>query len=736
MPKKVRKKKIIRSLRRRQHWFLFGLIVIFIVTLSSLLWRFYYSATVPVPAATGTYIEGAVGELKSLNPWFTVQNDVNRDMVSLIFAGLLHYNPETKQIEEDLASLEVSRDARVYTVRIHEGIEWHDSTQEQPHYVSADDILFTYKTIQDPAFPNPLLQQNFQGVQIDKLDDRTVRFALEESYSFFESNLTLGLLPAASFEGIPVGKLDQTFGFGFQPVGAGPYAFKRLTQTEISTEVTLERFDRSIGHDYLLKQIIFRIFPDYPSLLSDLHSLQGVRHVPRNDAGEAIVPGRFTALHYTLPQYVALFFNTERSALQDQQLRLGLQLGTDKSSLVDSIGESVIVDTPLLEIDTSDWRYQFDPSAAQGALYESNWHLPEKLRLQRLLEVRDANVNGTLQISPVVLLGTGASLTITGSMTTVANGSTVNGVVISTQTPNPGEWSVQLPTEGTGALSIGQNVVRFETPEGRRIDTYYLERTDQADTYKRLLHEQTLVDQFLTTRDGSPSDDENITVADLALEHGILRERSNNDDVGTRMNAYGESLKLTLLTSPSPPVYQEIAEQVREQWSLLGVQIDVNVPSSRAEFEDQLLRREYDILLYGQSLLDNLDSYPYWHSSGIQTATDSQHQLRIDAFNLSQYRSLRADTLLEFIRVTINDKERRDALNELRDILKDDVPAIFLYSPLYTYAHQQGIAGGSLRNLSLHSDRFLTLHSWYTEESRSFLDGKSWWSFLPWLFSL
>src|SRR5690606_5282594 len=112
------------------------------------------------------------------------------------------------------------------------------------------------------------------------------------------------------------------------------------------------------------------------------------------------VPNRFTAVDYTLPQYVALFYNMDRAKMKDSDLRLGLQLGTNKQEIVDSIGESVIVDTPLMEIANNDWRYSFDAIAAQGALFNSNWYFPEKVHLQRLLEQRDANQTGVLKSDP------------------------------------------------------------------------------------------------------------------------------------------------------------------------------------------------------------------------------------------------------------------------------------------------------------------------------------------------
>ncbi|MCF7844817.1 MAG: hypothetical protein K9M03_03255 [Kiritimatiellales bacterium] len=732
--------RLTRNIKRRlslERIILLVALSAFLISFLVLAKRFHNENTMLVPTKGGTYIEGSVGELQQLIPWFTITNDVNRDIVSLVFAGLLKYNPETKSIEEDLATLKVSSDNRIYTLTLKEDLYWHDSTEEDPHPVTPEDVLFTYKTIQDIDFPNELLRQNYLGVEVEQLDDRTVRFLLEEPYSFFASNLTLGLIPKRSFEGVPVSKIDQALDFGFHPIGAGPYAFKSFIQTELSSEITLERFDRNNNKEFHLNRVIFRIFPDYSTLLSDIRNLDGVRHVPRNEDGEPIVPRQFKALHYTLPQYVALFLNMDRPLLQDHNLRLGLQLGTDKEQIIKTIGESLIVDTPLLEIDLSDWRYQFDPAAAQGSFFSSDWHLPEKVRLQRLLEMWEANEIGVLHIDPIVLLDTGAILTITGSLLEAKSGSTINGNPIQVHPTQSGSWIAGLPTHGgTGSLTLGQNLVRLLSPDGDIIDSFYVWRTNKPKDYKRASEEQHLIDLFIASREELIPESDRITVKDLYLENGLLRRRLSTDPYDIRINNAGEKLSLTLLTSSSPPQYKEIAQIIADQWKELGVHVGVVVPERRDEFEERLLNRDYDILLYGQSLLDNLDSYPYWHSSGKQKLTGERADIRLDAYNLSQYSSLRADTLLETIRQTGSEEKRTESLVELREVLKEDVPAIFLYAPLYTFAYSRDLQGIALGDISLHSDRFLTLHNWFLRQERVFIPSKSWWSFMGWLFTL
>lgn len=736
--------RILAAMSRIERIALGGLLFVLVVSLSMLLREFYIDSSVQVPVAGGTYIEGSVGELLPLNPWFTVANDVNRDIVSLVFAGLLKYDPSTGKIVEDLATMSVSSDNRIYTLTLKPGLQWHDSTKEHPHPVVADDVVFTFTMVQDPEFPNAMLRQNFRGVQIDKIDDRTVRFRLEKPYSFFTSNLTLGLLPQASFTGVPAADLDQVLDFGFNPVGAGPYSFVSLLQTDLSTEVTLKRFARPGMPEYHLERLVFRIFPDYQALLSDIINLNGVRLVPRNEHGQPIIPKRFTAVPYTLPQYVALFFNLNRNVLSDRQLRLGLQLATDKSAVAAVANETNIVDTPLLEIDLGDWRYKYDLTSAQGALFESNWNMPEKLRLQRLLELREANSIGPLKAIPnVVLLETGASLVLTGALADVGKEHlSINGILASTGSALPagtqtGTWLVKLPTDrsNSGALNMGMNILKMTLADGDIIDSAYMLRVSDVQTYERAVREQQLVDEFLRTKQLPESDPKRLTADQLYLDGGYLRRKAEGDAPHRRVNAQGKELVLTLLTSNKPETYPLVAEKIKQQWESLGIGVKIEVPKTRKEFEQRMLLRDYDVLLFGQSLLDNLDSYPYWHSSQTQESGDKQ-KLKLDAFNLSQYASLEADLLLARIRETSDGKTREKALKELNEILKRDVPAVFLYSPLYVYAYDESISGIKPGALSLHSDRFLTLEHWYISTERRFKEGKSWLSLPGWLLRL
>ncbi|HLC76500.1 MAG TPA: ABC transporter substrate-binding protein [Candidatus Peribacterales bacterium] len=713
--------------------------ILFVLSTAVLCKRFYRENTESIPVRGGTYIEGSVGSIKVLNPWFTVTNDVNRDITSLVFAGLQRYNPFSGKVEDDLATLEITGNHQIYTLTLRNNIFWHDTTDENPHPVTADDVIFTYQMIEQQGFPNPILQKNFRGVDIEKIDDRTVQFRLEKPYYFFRSNLTLGIVPKNQLERLKPDQLLDAYDFNLHPIGCGPFAFKSVVETPLSTEVTLEIFEKYYGAKPFLERVVLRAFPDYPSLLSDLRNLDGVRHVPRSTDGKAVIPKRYVTFPYTLPQYVALFLNLDHEALQDKNLRLALQLATNKQSIVDSINEASIVDTPLLEYTQEDWKYNFEPEAAQGALYDSDWNLPEKVRLQSLLEDRERNSVGNLAlVQSIVLLETGAQLTVTGSYAPklktplFLNDIPVVHIAGSTET---GSWVANLHSDGSsGSLLIGRNALRLTETGGNVIDTFVLTRTADKDRFQKLKEEQKIVDLFLERSATG------VSIATLFMDEGILRLKRPEDLHGIRVDQHGNPLRLTLLTSPLPPTYPKVAEEVAKEWRNIGVDVVVIIPKDKKEFEDKVIRRDYDVLLFGQPLLDNLDSYPYWHSSQKQTfevsETSEQIGQRLDANNLSQFANFKADALLEQIRETHNEDVRKQTLESLREVFREEVPAIVLYSPTYVFAVSDKILGVDLGKPSLHSDRFLSMHRWFRKQGRTFKAGKSWWSFVPWLFSI
>ncbi|MBI2621651.1 MAG: ABC transporter substrate-binding protein [Candidatus Levybacteria bacterium] len=110
------------------------------------------------------------------------------------------------------------------------------------------------------------------------------------------------------------------------------------------------------------------------------------------------------------------------------------------------------------------------------------------------------------------------------------------------------------------------------------------------------------------------------------------------------------------------PQYKTLAESVSKEWEKIGIKTKIEVvygvPSS------------YQVFLGELPVLRDPDQYTLWH-----TGQDS---------NITNYRNLRIDKLLEDGRRTYNTSERRKIYSDFQKYLLDDMPAAFLFFP-YTY---------------------------------------------------
>lgn len=286
-----------------------------------------------VPAVGGEYTEGQVGTPRLVNPLFAT-TDADRDLVQLVFAGLLKANPDGT-LEPDLAEqLFITTSSATYTVTLRENLQWQDG---EP--LTADDVLFTIERIQDAAVGSPL-RAGWQGVRAHKSDDRTIVFTVNRSYPSFPYLLTTGILPHHVWKDVAPQSMRLAEG-NLHPIGAGPYAFDALTKSRAGTllRYSLTRNTRYHGQVPYITSFSFAYFQDVESMLSAFtnQQLDAVHFVPRTRVDE--VKKRSVDLYaLPLPQYTALFFNQSQfAAAQNSTVRRALALAINKQEIVERV---------------------------------------------------------------------------------------------------------------------------------------------------------------------------------------------------------------------------------------------------------------------------------------------------------------------------------------------------------------------------------------------------------------
>lgn len=175
---------------------------------------------------------------------------------------------------------------------------------------------------------------------------------------------------------------------------------------------------------------------------------------------------------------------------------------------------------------------------------------------------------------------------------------------------------------------------------------------------------------------------------------------------GSRVRIKGElGLSFTLLSS-TDPVQVAIAQEVARQWQAIGVDVNaVAVPP--LELGDALERRDYQAALVELALPGNPDPYPLWHQTQITTG---QNYAGLDHRRISE--------VIETARITADPTRQAAMYREFQELFADEVPAVLLYQPIYTYGVDRKVQGVQIGPLMYPSDRLATISSWYIATRR------------------
>ncbi len=112
-------------------------------------------------------------------------------------------------------------------------------------------------------------------------------------------------------------------------------------------------------------------------------------------------------------------------------------------------------------------------------------------------------------------------------------------------------------------------------------------------------------------------------------------------------------------------------------------------------------------MFYAQVLGADPDPYVFWHSSQAK-----------DGFNIADYVNKDVDQLLEDARLSVDTVERQKKYKEFQEIIAEEKPAIFMYSPHYTYVQDNSVQGFDVQNILMPSDRLVNVYEWYMKTGK------------------
>ena len=303
-----------------------------------------------VPAVGGRYTEAVVGAPSLINPIFASVNDVDTDLSRLIFSGLMRWDKNQELVADLAESYEISEDKKTYTFKLRQDVVWHNGNK-----LTGKDVVFTIESIQNQAVGSPLFV-SFQGLGVELIDDYTVQFNLREPFSAFLSSLTVGIISEEIWFDVAPERM-RLHGQNLQPVGTGPFIFKKLSKDDSGyiRNFELARFENYYGQLPYIEEFVFKFFAEYDGPDGAIQALRGQRvdglnFVP-HDMKEKVERKHINLHTLQLPQYTALFFNQENnSRLKESKVRTALQHAIDKERILREAlrNEGKIIYSPIL----------------------------------------------------------------------------------------------------------------------------------------------------------------------------------------------------------------------------------------------------------------------------------------------------------------------------------------------------------------------------------------------------
>ncbi|MEK7658478.1 MAG: ABC transporter substrate-binding protein [Patescibacteria group bacterium] len=652
-------KQVFKVLKKGEKTALLIFSALAFASLAFLIISFYINNTKAVPTSGGTYIEGVVGQPRFINPIYGETDDINRSLIDLVFSGLMTYDKNGKIVKDMAESYNVSDDGKTYNFQLKNNIFWQDGRP-----LTADDIIFTIKTIQNSDYKSPL-RANWIDVNVEKTSDKSLTFVLKTPYNYFLENCAVKIIPKHIWENI----LPENFAlssYNLQPIGSGPYVFKNLAQTSsgfIKT-LNLKSNRKYYNRPPFISNISFQFFEKNDDLIkaANAKTIDGfsLTYLDNNEllAEKKISQGlskaeKFSVYSFSLPRYFAVFFNEQKTKiLSDANIRKGLIYSVNKNELIQKISDETkinisAVDSPILP-DFFNYQkpiniYEFDVQKAKDFLDKSGFKDNGSGQREKPNDKKPA-------------------FKFKSYLSARSKGTEV--------------------TELQGCLSRLDN--NFKSLMQGETNGFYGKGTENAVSE---FQKKYLTDEKPTGEIGQKT-----------------RQKLNELCIPPQQNS--QPLKF-ILTTLNQPQLIETANLLKGYWQNAGVSININAVDI-SELKTIIKNRNYDALLYGQALGSAPDLYPFWHSS----------QINDPGLNLSEYSNKDVDALLKDARENLGASKTEQDYEQLQNIITNDAPALFLYNPDYLYWVLPQVKGIDTTKIIDPAKRFSNVENWYIKTKR------------------
>lgn len=484
---------------------------------------------------------------------------------------------------------------------------------------------------------------NWVGVDISRISSRKVKFTLTNAYPQFLENLTLKIIPKHVWKDIQPANFSLS-SYNLKPIGSGPFQVSKVNQQDNRIKSIVLTRNSNYHQQPYLDRIVFKFYNNEDQLLKEA----GQGKVDGFSVSTSTQVSGFNSHQFSLPRYFAVFFNPDQSKLLTNNIRKALNYATNRKQIVKQVlnGQGHPTYSPILPSIydfKSSQKYQYDLKRASQLLKQEGF--------------KDSNEDGIRE---------------------------------KTQQPDfQFGRRLERGMENEAVKELQQCLVKEVNYSQDKVTGYFGNTTEQGVIDFQEKYKEDVLKPY-----------------DLQSGTGIVGPSTRNklNQVCFEQPKQPLVIELTLVRQPE---MKQVAQLLKEQWKKAGVKLKLN-PVSLSDLKNKYIKtRDYQSLLFGESLGIKPDFYSLWHSS----------QTKDPGLNLAKFESEQADQLLEQARTTMDQNERAKLYQQFQQLLLKQAPAVFLYNPNFVYRTSK-IKGINSSLIVNPAHRFVSVKEWYLNTKR------------------
>ncbi len=305
-------------------------------------------------AGGGTYTEGTIGKVASLNPLFAITSS-EKTLSRLLFSTLSTIDFAGQTGFGLAKSIKPEQDGKIWHLTMKDNLKWSDG---EP--ITKEDVLYTAKLIQNPAV-STIYDTNLAGVKVEIVEDEVV-FTLPAAYADFVSALNIPVLPEHILKDADPKTIIE-HNFSTSPVTSGAFTVNTIQNSNTEKIIYLSANPHYYKGKPLLNTFVVHSYADKSSLIDAMNagSITATAELSAIDA-DAIDTNKFYKKDSSINYGVFAILNTTSSSLKNKDLRTAIRRGIDVNELRALVPNTTALDFPLIASQIELTRYPEIPT--------------------------------------------------------------------------------------------------------------------------------------------------------------------------------------------------------------------------------------------------------------------------------------------------------------------------------------------------------------------------------------